>query len=206
MSPPLPPAEQLTSGLKQLNLTVSESVQATLLAFLDVLLKWNKVHNLTAITDLPKMITHHLLDSLSIAPYCTGSRILDIGSGAGFPGIPLALVFPEKSFVLLDSSQKKTAFLIHAKAHFKIPNVEVVCARVEEYKGTTFDTIISRAFGTLSEIIQKTKHLLNPQGHWLIMKGTYPQQELTDFKLPYSVHRLSVPGLDAERHLMRIQN
>ncbi len=194
-------------GLKELQLDVPESIQASMLSFLDVLKKWNKTHRLTGIQELEKMITHHLLDSVSIAPFCEGERFLDMGSGAGLPGIPLALLFPEKSWVLLDSSQKKTAFLLQAKAYLSLSNVAVVCTRVEQYRDSTgFDTIISRAFGTMEDIIQKTRKLLCANGRWLMMKGRYPHDELKGLDLPYTVHHLGVPYLNAERHLVIVNN
>lgn len=200
-------AKALAAGIDELGLTIPSSVQAALLEFLQLLLKWNKAYNLTAITDPNQMITQHVLDSLSIAAYCHGNRILDVGSGAGFPGIPLALTFPEKSFVLLDSQQKKTTFLIQAVATFKIVNVSIVRARVEQYVADAcFDTIICRAFGTIEDILEKTRHLLCAEGRWLLMKGVFPREELEGLALPYSVQQLKVPGLGAERHLVIIEN
>jgi 16S rRNA (guanine527-N7)-methyltransferase len=201
-----PQIAHLASGIKKLKLEVPPAAQEKMLAFLTLLQKWNKTFNLTAIPN-QQMLVQHLLDSLSIAPYLTAAHIIDIGSGAGLPGIPLALAFPQKQFVLLDSVGKKTAFLHQAKATFKIDNVTVVQSRVEQYQPTQcFDGVVCRAFGTVDDIVEKTQHLICEHGHWLIMKGENPKDELANVHLPYKVDRLIVPGLHAERHLVTIEN
>ena len=199
--------EKLKKGIDELSLEVPENAQKTLLDFLIFLQKWNQTYNLTAINNIENMTVYHLLDSLSVAPYFRGKTILDVGSGAGFPGIPLALAYPDKQFTLLDSKNKKSAFLIQAISQFKISNVAVVRARVPGYQREFgFDAIICRAFGSLRLIIDQTKHLLCPFGRWFIMKGSYPKEELQIVSEPSVVYRLKVPGLNAERHLVEIEN
>ncbi|WP_211923837.1 16S rRNA (guanine(527)-N(7))-methyltransferase RsmG [Coxiella endosymbiont of Amblyomma nuttalli] len=199
--------EKLKKGIAELKLAIPETTQQTLLDFLIFLQKWNQAYNLTAITDVGNMITYHLLDSLSIIPYFKGKTILDVGSGAGFPGIPLALAYPNKQFTLLDSKNKRSAFLLQAIHRFKISNVAVVQARVPGYRAAlSFDAITCRAFGSLRLIVDQTQYLLCPLGRWFIMKGSYPKEELQIIAQPFFVHRLTVPGLNAERHLVEIEN
>jgi 16S rRNA (guanine527-N7)-methyltransferase len=198
------PGEQLTQGLEALGLKLPETVQQKLLDYLVLLQKWNKVHNLTAVRDPVDMVTLHLLDSLTVLPYVHGTRILDVGSGAGLPGIPLALVRPDLQVTLLDSSHKKSAFQRQAKAELAIPNLEVVCSRAENYHPEQkFDTVISRAFSDLAEFVRLTGHLCAENGIWLAMKGVYPYEELAQLKTGApQVLPLQVPGLDSQRHLV----
>jgi 16S rRNA (guanine527-N7)-methyltransferase len=148
-------------------------------------------------------MTRHVLDSLAIMPYIHGKRILDVGSGAGLPGIPLALALPKKQFILLDSNNKKIRFLTYAKSVLKITNVAVVQERVEKYfPGQKFDSVITRAFSSLRNILYKTKHLYNTGGYLLSMKGKYPEQELQEIDKSVIVRKIEVPGLDAERNLV----
>jgi len=195
---------KLNSGINELNLIVSKENQAKLINFLYFLEKWNRVYNLTAITDLEKMVTHHLLDSLAIASYIKDkSKILDVGSGAGFPGIPLAIYYPDKHFTLLDSNGKKTRFLNQAKAEFHLENVEVVQSRMENYHTQgCFDAIIFRAVGNMAEMWPKTEHLCCENGSLMFMKGIYPQQELSQLNQAYKAYPVDVPGLEAKRHLV----
>jgi len=198
--------QQLRQGLSQLKLSMPGNQQDRLLAFLDFVKKWNRSYNLTAITDMEEMISHHVLDSLSIAPYLTGKRIIDIGTGAGFPGVPLALYFPEKQFTLLDSNGKKTRFLVQAKAEFSLDNIEIVHSRAESYRTEIcFDAIIFRAVKSIWEMIDKTKHLCCENGQFFAMKASYPTEELKAMTNPVSVHKLQVPGLNAERHLIIVE-
>ncbi|MFQ6274310.1 16S rRNA (guanine(527)-N(7))-methyltransferase RsmG [Coxiella burnetii] len=199
--------EKLKQGIDQLGLKVAETIQQSMLAFLAFLQKWNQAYNLTAITEIKSMITHHLLDSLSILPYLKGDKILDVGSGAGFPGIPLAFACPEKKFTLIDSKAKKTAFLLQAASRFKITNATIIQERVGSYQpGFYFDTITCRALGSVREIMEQTNHLLRSGGQWLIMKGAYPEKELRGTDASAIVHVLNVPGLKAERHLVEVKN
>jgi len=165
------------------------------------------VHNLTAVRDPLEMVTMHLLDSLSILPHIKSGRLLDVGSGAGLPGIPLALVCPELQVTVLDSSHKKASFMRQAKAALGIANLEVVCGRVEQYRPQhPFDMIISRAFSDLAEFVKLTNHLCVPNGLWLAMKGVYPYDEIVQLKgFSAEVMPLQVPGLEAQRHLVFIR-
>lgn len=198
---------ELQAGLKQLGLSLPASTQELLLEFLKFLQKWNTIYNLTAHRELEQMLIYHVLDSLAISPYITGKRILDVGTGAGFPGIPLALLFPEKSFVLMDSAIKKTTFLLQAVATFKISNITVVHSRVESYKDKQgFDTIVTRAWGKIKDMIDQTRQVMRKKGRWLLMKGKYPKEELKAIYRPFVVHRLRVPYLHAKRHVIIIEN
>lgn len=179
-------------------------------AYLELLQKWNRVFNLTSITEMAEMIPLHLLDSLSISPYLHGNRIIDVGTGAGLPGIPLAIVHPEKSFTLLDSNGKKTRFLMQAKAALHLNNVDIIHSRCEDFHPAEyFDSILSRAFASLREMVIATQHLLNPQGQFLAMKGVYPETEINELPPEFKVsaiHTLKIQGLSAERHLVCIEH
>ena len=195
---------KLEAGLAQANINLSASVQQNLLDYLALVQKWNKVHNLTAVRDPEEMVTLHLLDSLSVLPHIKSKRLLDVGSGAGLPGIPLALCLPDLQVTVMDSSHKKTSFMSQAKAELGITNLEVVCGRVEQYQPEQlFDIVISRAFSDLAEFMALTQHLCAPEGQWLAMKGVYPYDELAQLKMPPAqVLPLNVPGLQAQRHLV----
>lgn len=177
--------------------------------FLELLQKWNRVFNLTALSSPQELVYLHILDSLAICPYLQGARLLDVGSGGGLPGLPLAIADPSKTWVLLDKSQKKTRFLTQAIAELGLKNVTVVCSRCEDFQPETgFDSIISRAFGTIRLFLETTRHLIRPQGHFLAMKGTYPDKELAEVPATFTVldvQKLSIRGLEAERHLVRVQ-
>lgn len=180
--------------------------QPQLNAFIALLKKWNDVYNLTSITDEKEIERQHIQDSLSIAPYLDGKNILDVGTGAGFPGIPLAIHFPEKHFTLLDSNGKKTRFLIQAASQLKLTNVQIVNARAELWKPTEkFDEIVTRATMSTKEFIHTTAHLLKPKGRWLLMKGQHPELELQGIPQPARVERLNVPGL-LDRNLIIVQH
>jgi 16S rRNA (guanine527-N7)-methyltransferase len=197
------PAELFAAGLQELNLNLDTASQQKLLHFLDFLKKWSAHFNLTAITDPSNMIFRHLLDSLSIAPYITGNQILDVGSGAGFPGIPLAVYFPHKHWTLLDSNGKKTRFLIQAAAELQLANVTVVNERVERWKPLQkFDTIVARAVGSVAEIISLSRQHLQPNGQWLLMKGHPQPEELTGLQSSTIIHPLKVPGISEPRNLI----
>jgi 16S rRNA (guanine527-N7)-methyltransferase len=176
---------------------------------LSLISKWNKAYNLTAIVDPKKMVTHHLLDSLAIQPYIQGHLILDVGTGAGLPGIPLAIANPNKRFVLLDSLQKRITFLQQVIYDLQLENVTVVQARVEDYQNDeNFDQIITRAFASLPEMLMLSGHLASGSTQFLAMKGGNYQEELELLLDTYTItgiHRLNVPGLDADRHLLIIE-
>ncbi len=198
--------ELLHQGLVELNDVPDKGTEIQLIRYIELIAQWNRVFNLTAIRDLDAMVVRHLLDSLTIKPFIKGKVILDVGTGAGLPGIPLAIMMPEKQFVLLDSNQKKTRFLQQTVYQLRLKNVRVVHQRVEEYKvDQLFDTVISRAFSTLREYLQLSKHLVRAGGQILAMKGVYPLTELQEVGTPFKVintHPLKVPKLDAERHVV----
>lgn len=194
----------LASGLDELGLDLPEEVQEQLLAFRDLLLKWNKTYNLTALRDPEQAISHHLLDSLAILPYVDDGALLDVGSGGGLPGIPLAIARPHLSVRMVDTVQKKATFLQQAAIQLDLKNVAVDHARVEELTGQ-YAQISSRAFAELKLFVELTRHLLAPGGRWLAMKGVRPDAEIAALPADVVVDRivpLSVPGLDAERHLI----
>ncbi len=173
-------------------------------AYLDLLLKWNTAYNLTAIRDRKSMQTHHINDSLSVLPHLKGNRILDVGSGAGLPGIPLAIAEPEKQFVLLDSNGKKTRFLTQVKAELKLDNVEVAQARMENFEAERFTDIISRAVGNPALLVPATESLLAQGGQWLLMLGQMGPS-WHDPAYIQNVIPLKVPELNATRQLLHIE-
>ena len=194
----------LPAGLAELGLDLPETTQGKLLAFRDLLLKWNKTYNLTALRDPQQAISHHLLDSLAILPHVTSGPLLDVGSGGGLPGIPLAIVRPELSVSMVDTVQKKAIFMQQAAIELGLKNVAVHHARVEEMSGQ-FGQISSRAFSELGLFVSLTRHLLAPGGRWLAMKGQHPAEEITALPADIVIEAiipLTVPGLDAERHLI----
>jgi 16S rRNA (guanine527-N7)-methyltransferase len=194
----------LEQGLKQFDLS---SLSESLADYLLLLKKWNLTYNLTAIRDLDSMVNKHILDSLAILPWLNGERIIDVGSGAGLPGIPLAIARPEKNFLLLDSNRKKTRFLNEVKRQLTLKNVEVVHLRVENYHPAQgFDTVVSRAFSSLAQMIQRTTHLIAKEGIWLAMKGHYPVAELLEIEQNYKVECYAVEGLDGERCCVLIEH
>lgn len=200
-------AEELADGLEKMGLSLAAEIQRGLLAYVSLLGKWNRVYNLTALRDPEKMLTHHLLDALSVLPYLKDTRRLaDIGSGGGLPGIPLALSLPDCHVTLVETNQKKSTFLTQARIELKLENLEIVNRRAEEYQpGEPFDVVISRAFSSLVDFVDVARHLVGPEGKMAAMKGVYPQEELA--ALPGNVQieevvSLNVPGLGAERHLV----
>lgn len=201
-------AEQLKRGLLALGLALESDTQQRLLDYIALIEKWNRVHNLTAIREPEKMVSHHLLDSLAVMPHLHATRLLDVGSGAGLPGIPLALANPDMHVTLLDSNHKKTAFLNQAVMELKLKNAEVCSERVESWTTQQrFDVIISRAFSDMGEFARVTRHLLAAGGTLAAMKGLHPYEEIE--KLPpeckvRQVLPLAVPGLEGARHLVLI--
>jgi 16S rRNA (guanine527-N7)-methyltransferase len=198
----------LKSGAAELGVSLSDDAARKMLRVLDQLDEWNQKMNLTAIRDRPQQLTKHLLDSLSVVKHLHGSRVIDIGTGAGFPGLPLAIALPEMHFTLLDSTAKKLKFIDHVTALLALENVETVHSRAEAFQPKyRYDVVISRAVGAVDTFVKWAGHLCVGGGRLLAMKGRYPTDELT--KLPSgwklaTVHRLSVPGLDEERHLVEI--
>jgi len=198
----------LLDGARDLALDLDEAQTAKLVAHLDLLDDWNSRMNLTAIRDRPSQLTKHLLDSLTVLPYLQGERIADVGSGAGFPGIPLAIVQPNRHFVLIESTGKKCRFLEHVRDALGLANVEVVQSRAEAYRPEVrFDTVIARAVGPLAGLVKVAGPLVVGGGRLLAMKGRYPEDELATrlngWKVA-AVHPLTVPGLAEERHLVEL--
>lgn len=198
-------ARRLAEGLAALPLVLEARATQQLLAYLQLLDKWSVAFNLTAIRDPEQMVTRHLLDSLSILPWLQGPRVLDVGSGAGLPGIPLAVARPDLAFTLLDANAKKTRFITQAVGELGLKNVEVVQNRAENYRpSATFDTLVSRAFASIADMLAATRHLCAPHGRFLAMKGVYPEKELAAVPAEMAIETvaLRVPGLAAERHLV----
>jgi 16S rRNA (guanine527-N7)-methyltransferase len=176
-----------------------------LLAFVKLIAKWNKAYNLSAIRKQEDMLRLHILDSLAVLPYVMGEKIIDVGTGAGLPGIPLAIFMPSVQFTLLDSNSKKTRFVQQSVMELGLKNVEIVHGRVEELgRVAEYDAVISRAFASLHDIMGLTEYLLQPQGVLLAMKGQVPNIELEKIGRTYSVKSIAVPGVDAERCLVRV--
>jgi len=202
--------QRIGEGAAGMGLALPGATIARCAQFLRLIEKWNRVHNLTAVRETEQMVVLHLLDSLSILPHVAGARtLLDVGSGAGLPGIPLAIVQPEIEVTLLDASHKKSAFLEQAKAELELANVTVVCARVEAWQpGRTYEVVVSRAFAELAEFVSQAQHLVAPGGKLLAMKGVYPFEEIARMPLSHrvaEVKELTVPALRAKRHLVFVE-
>ena len=199
---------QIQFGCDQLGLSPDAVQIEQLLDYLALLARWNKTYNLTAVRDQRQMVTRHLLDSLAVAPWLAGARFIDVGTGAGLPGVPLAIIHPQYEFHLLDSSGKKARFLFQVKTALCLDNIVVHQARVESYQvAQPFDAVLSRAFASLRDMTVASRHLLAAGGKFLAMKGAYPATELDDIRQSFSevaVHPLVVPGLAEQRHLVEI--
>lgn len=201
--------DRLIEGAKPLGIALSPAPAGRLLLLLDELAKWNRTHNLTAITERGEMITHHLLDSLSVHSELRGETVADVGTGAGFPGLPLAVVDEKRTFTLIDSNNKKVRFVAHAARTLGLNNVTAVHARAEApHAGTPFDTVIARAFAALPDLLEKVAPLCGPQTRVLAMKGKRPDEEIAGVPATWRVietRPLQVPGLNAERHVVILQ-
>jgi 16S rRNA (guanine527-N7)-methyltransferase len=202
-------ADLLERGIAEMGLAVAEDSRTKLIEYLRLLEKWNQVYNLTAIRELRRAVSVHLLDSLALLPFVTPGRLLDVGSGAGLPGIPLAVARPELSVTLLDSSHKKAAFLNQAVSELGLKNAKVVCQRVETWQPEErFDYIVSRAFSEIAEFVASSHHLLAPKGVLGAMKGILPFEEIErlppEFRLR-QLQPLSIPFLEASRHLVLME-
>lgn len=201
-------AQQLAQGVLELGFTLPEGAQQRLLEYLALLQKWNRVYNLTAVREAPRVVSHHLLDSLAVARHVCAATILDVGSGAGLPGIPLALAMPDSRVTLLESSHKKAAFLKQAAMELKLRNVEVVCERVEAWQSPAdFEVVISRAFSDLAEFVSLAGRHAAAAGRLEAMKGVHPYEEIDQLPPGWQVRQvipLTVPGLRAQRHLVTL--
>ena len=196
--------KRLDAGLSALGIALDERAIARLLDYVDLLERWNAAYNLTAVRDPAEMVTRHLVDSLAILPYVSGATLADLGSGAGLPGIPLAIAAPARETLLVDSNGKKARFLREAVRRLDLEHVRVAESRVEDVAGT-FECITARAFASLADMLGWGGHLLAPGGVWLAMKGRVDAAELDAVPAGFRVERivaLNVPGLDAERHLV----
>jgi len=201
---------RIAEGLAAMDLTLPEGSAAKLAAYLELIAKWNRVHNLTAVRETDQMVVLHVLDSLSLLPHIAPAKaLLDVGSGPGLPGIPVAIARPELSVTLLDSSHKKCAFLRQVKAELALENVEVVCERVEGWKPPPrFDAVVSRAFSDLADFVEQARHLVAPQGTLIAMKGVHPFDEIARVPATHRVARvleIRVPSLEAKRHLVFLE-
>jgi len=202
--------DRIREGVGRMAIALPQETVARCAAYLRLLEKWNRVHNLTAVRETERMVVLHLLDSFSVLPHIENAKsLLDVGSGGGLPGIPIALARPDLRVTLLDSSNKKTTFLHQARAELGLANVDVVCARVEHWRPANgFDVVVSRAFAELGEFVEQAQHLVAPGGRMLAMKGVHPFEEIA--RVPAShrvahVAELHVPELDAKRHLVFVE-
>lgn len=199
----------LQEGLKKNKLSLSDHQSQQLVTYLELLQTWNKVFNLTNITDPHDMVYLHIIDSLLINPYLHGSTFLDVGSGAGLPGIPLAILNPALQGTLLDKNNKKTRFMRQAVAELQLSNVNIIHSRTEEFHPVQgFDSILSRAFASLATFVESTNHLLAEQGVYLAMKGKVPHEELAELpstRYNTRVEKIELKGMDVERHVICIR-
>ena len=199
----------ISAGATQMGISLSDHQLELLVQYLELFIKWNKAYNLTAIRDPEEMFIKHIIDSLSITPFIKGESILDVGTGPGLPGIPMAIMFPTKHFSLLDSNGKKTRFLVQAKMSLVLSNVDVFNVRVESLSNDKlFDQIMSRAFTALDNMVNLCKHLLTPGGEFLAMKGLIPKDEIAMVDSDYgieSISPLTVPGCMDQRHLIIVK-
>ena len=200
--------EQLKTGLSSLDLDLDNEKVEQLVQYLQLLDKWNKAYNLSGIKEVQRMVAYHLLDSLAIVPHIDGNIILDVGTGAGLPGIPLAICFPEKRFLLLDSNGKKTRFLFQVKMELGLDNVEVFHNRLETFQSQEqIDIVLCRAYATLAKVVSQCGHLMKSDCRLLAMKGQFPEEEIVELPASFrfvKTNELNVPGVDGTRHLIEI--
>lgn len=200
------PSTLLAEGLKTAVVPMSASQQEKLLRYVALLNKWNKTYNLTAVREPERMIGRHILDSLAVLPFINATNVLDVGTGGGLPGIPLAIARPDLCITMLDSLQKKTTFVRQAIGELELKNAWVVCERVEQFQSPEkFTIVISRAFAELGDFVRGAAHLVTEGGRMFAMKGVYPHDEITRLPKTYQIERvieLSVPQVEGERHLV----
>jgi len=207
---PADPLEKtLVVGAREMGIALGAAQAQALLRLTSELREWNRRFNLTAITDPADMVRKHLLDSLSPQPYLQGARIADVGTGAGFPGLPLALINPERRFALIEATAKKARFVRHAAELIGLANVEVIPARAENWRGPApFDCVLARALGKLGEFVRVAGHLCAPGGRMLAMKGRRPAAEIRELPVAWravAVHEVRIPGLAAERCIVELE-
>jgi len=200
---------QLDGLLAQTDLQISEQQAAQLIQLVELLMKWNKAYNLTSVREPGQMLVKHIMDSIVVSPHLQGHTFIDVGTGPGLPGLPLAILNPDRQFVLLDSLGKRLRFIRQAILSLGLKNVEIVQSRVEEYQPEVgFDCVLSRAFASLEDMLSWCHHLPNENGHFLALKGQYPESEITHldskFKFIESI-TLQVPQLDGERCLVKVK-
>ena len=198
--------DQLAAGVEALGLELPDTAIQKLVDYLEHLARWNRVHNLTAVREVSQMVPRHLLDSLAVLPHVNGPRLIDVGSGAGLPGVPLAIADPGIEVCLLDSRGKRIGFLRHVKTALGLDNVSVVHSRVEDYRAERrFDTVIAPAFSSISNLLAAAGHLCAANGRVLAMKGAYPGEEIAAMPAEWRLQQtlpLRIPLLDGQRHLL----
>ena len=196
----------LASGLEALSLDLTDNQQHQLVEFVLLIDKWNKAYNLTSVRCPKQMMVKHILDSLAIVPHLTGENIIDVGTGPGLPGMPLAIAFPDKTFTLLDSLGKRVRFMTQCVHTLKLTNVTPVNSRVENHVGDKpYDIVLSRAFASLKDMLHWCEHLVDSDGQFLALKGQFPQSEIDEVSDHFQVvntENITVPNLDGERHLV----
>jgi 16S rRNA (guanine527-N7)-methyltransferase len=198
----------LQHSLSQLDIAVNQQQQNTLIDYVLMMDKWNKAYNLTSVRDPRDMVLKHLMDSVVIAPHITGQVYIDVGTGPGLPGIPLAILHPDKTFILLDSLGKRVRFMKQVAYELKIANIEAVQSRVEDYHASvSIDGVLSRAFASLKDMLHWCQHLVDSSGTFLALKGQFPEEEIRQLPTGFSlgeVIKLQVPDLEGDRHLIKI--
>lgn len=201
--------KELESLISQSNIIISEKQIDQLIQYVELLVKWNKAYNLTSVRDPNEMLVKHIMDSLSVGEVLNGDSFIDVGTGPGLPGIPLAILFPERNFVLLDSLGKRITFLRQVVFQLKLANVTPLLSRVEKYQPEIpFDGVLSRAFASLEDMVTWCKHLIDQQGRFYALKGQYPEDELNQLPIDVSLiksHIITVPNLVGERHVIELK-
>lgn len=202
-------SEKFDEAVALAHLNVTEEQKQKLMQFLAMLNKWNKAYNLTSVRDPQQMLYTHILDSIAIAPLLKDNHYIDVGTGPGLPGIPLAIMCPEKTFCLLDSLGKRVRFMTQVKHELKLPNITPIQSRVQEFHPEQpFEGVLSRAFASLKDMLHWCSHLVDSNGKFLALKGQYPQEEIAELSADYKIEtelQVQVPGLDAERHLITLK-